>query len=304
MNPLAQVLKTQKISQPHSPNDCSGRLLVQSCNVHWPMGNVHKCSYDMMNCMYTCSGLLRRSRTFFLILTLVVCSLLRKYIHTIHTIHIKVNIHICLQTLNDTLSKRWNSEAQAQSFFVEFIHLIKVISRGPKNIFIINNGQMKSFQLMPSQHGGIQTIWRHNILFSMVNTTSTGTIQKQHIFWSNMCLTILFLTRPLLALSKMCEKKKHYIYVIVLVPRQPLLTQYPVWETVSLQHVALGPSPNRQSMKITHPVVSCSSLKAISIPSDKPGHGSEATSDWEIATLSTDHKPLCPGGTKSFQAIC
>ena len=119
-------------------------------------------------------------------------------------------------------------------------------------------------------------------------------------YQSNMCLTIpsewvSHRLRLLLALCNMCEKKKPYIYVILLVPWQPLLTQYPVSERVSLQHVAFGPSPNRRSMKITHPVMACSSLKAISVPSDEPPHGSEARSDWQDTTLpasTSDRKPL------------
>lgn len=87
--------------------------------------------------------------------------------------------------------------------------------------------------------------------------------------------------------------KKPYIYVILLVPWQPLLTQYPVSERASLQHVAFGPSPTLESMKITHPVMACSSLKAISVPFDKPPHGLEAGPDWQNTTLPTatpDHR--------------
>lgn len=40
------------------------------------------------------------------------------------------------------------------------------------------------------------------------------------------------------------------LYVILQVPRRPLLTQYPVSEWVSLQPVGLGFSPKRESMKI------------------------------------------------------
>lgn len=44
-------------------------------------------------------------------------------------------------------------------------------------------------------------------------------------------------------------------------------------------------------MKITHPVVVCSSLEAISVPSNKPPHGSEARSDWQNETLPINHNP-------------
>lgn len=59
-----------------------------------------------------------------------------------------------------------------------------------------------------------------------------------------------------LALQKYVKKKLH-IYVILQVPWQPLLTQYPVSERVGLRRVAFGPPPNRQSMKITHSAVAC-----------------------------------------------
>lgn len=97
--------------------------------------------------------------------------------------------------------------------------------------------------------------------------------------------------RLVLALNNMCEKRP-YIYVILLVPGQPLLTQYPVSERASLQHVALGLPPNRTSMKITHPVAACSSLKAISLPPDRPRRGCRARSAWQSELHPATTKPL------------